>query len=155
MEDYFAAKALLFDGRAGRASRSSSRRRLGQPAWPRSSAVPLATVTTVGAGGPTGRPWTSRTSADGDHAFRALGPGVDLLTGCALPGRYNVANALLALAILADSRCRRRRSPRRPSRGAPVPGRMERIDAGQPFLAVVDYSHKPAAVEGRCGRCGR
>jgi UDP-N-acetylmuramoyl-L-alanyl-D-glutamate--2,6-diaminopimelate ligase len=25
---------------------------------------------------------------------------------------------------------------------------MERIDAGQPFLAVVDYSHKPAAVEG-------
>jgi UDP-N-acetylmuramoyl-L-alanyl-D-glutamate--2,6-diaminopimelate ligase len=25
---------------------------------------------------------------------------------------------------------------------------MERIDLGQPFLAVVDYSHKPAAVEG-------
>ena len=25
---------------------------------------------------------------------------------------------------------------------------MERIDAGQPFLAVVDYSHKPAAVAG-------
>jgi UDP-N-acetylmuramoyl-L-alanyl-D-glutamate--2,6-diaminopimelate ligase len=25
---------------------------------------------------------------------------------------------------------------------------MERVDAGQPFLAVVDYSHKPAAVEG-------
>jgi UDP-N-acetylmuramoyl-L-alanyl-D-glutamate--2,6-diaminopimelate ligase len=31
---------------------------------------------------------------------------------------------------------------------ASVPGRMERVDAGQPFLAVVDYSHKPAAVEG-------
>ena len=25
---------------------------------------------------------------------------------------------------------------------------MERVDAGQPFLAIVDYSHKPAAVEG-------
>ncbi len=25
---------------------------------------------------------------------------------------------------------------------------MERVDAGQPFLAVVDYSHKPAAVDG-------
>jgi UDP-N-acetylmuramoyl-L-alanyl-D-glutamate--2,6-diaminopimelate ligase len=25
---------------------------------------------------------------------------------------------------------------------------MERVDAGQPFLAVVDYSHKPAAVAG-------
>jgi UDP-N-acetylmuramoyl-L-alanyl-D-glutamate--2,6-diaminopimelate ligase len=31
---------------------------------------------------------------------------------------------------------------------ASVPGRMERIDAGQSFLAVVDYSHKPAAVDG-------
>lgn len=27
-----------------------------------------------------------------------------------------------------------------------VPGRMERIDEGQDFLAVVDYAHKPAAV---------
>jgi len=25
---------------------------------------------------------------------------------------------------------------------------MERIDAGQPYLAIVDYSHKPAAVDG-------
>jgi len=31
---------------------------------------------------------------------------------------------------------------------ATVPGRMQRVEAGQPFLAVVDYSHKPAAVEG-------
>ncbi len=27
-----------------------------------------------------------------------------------------------------------------------VPGRMERVDAGQPFLALVDYAHTPAAV---------
>ena len=27
-----------------------------------------------------------------------------------------------------------------------VPGRMQRVEAGQPFLAVVDYAHKPAAV---------
>jgi UDP-N-acetylmuramoyl-L-alanyl-D-glutamate--2,6-diaminopimelate ligase len=29
---------------------------------------------------------------------------------------------------------------------AAVPGRMERVDAGQPFLAVVDYAHTPDAV---------
>jgi UDP-N-acetylmuramoyl-L-alanyl-D-glutamate--2,6-diaminopimelate ligase len=34
---------------------------------------------------------------------------------------------------------------------ATVPGRMERIVAGQPFLAIVDYSHKPAAVDGALG----
>ena len=27
-----------------------------------------------------------------------------------------------------------------------MPGRMERVDLGQDFTAVVDYSHKPAAV---------
>ena len=30
--------------------------------------------------------------------------------------------------------------------GVSVPGRMERVDAGQDFLAVVDYAHKPAAL---------
>jgi UDP-N-acetylmuramoyl-L-alanyl-D-glutamate--2,6-diaminopimelate ligase len=29
---------------------------------------------------------------------------------------------------------------------AGVPGRMERVDAGQPFLALVDYAHTPDAV---------
>jgi UDP-N-acetylmuramoyl-L-alanyl-D-glutamate--2,6-diaminopimelate ligase len=28
-----------------------------------------------------------------------------------------------------------------------VPGRLEPVEAGQPFLAVVDYAHKPDAVE--------
>ncbi len=27
-----------------------------------------------------------------------------------------------------------------------VPGRMQRVDVGQPFLAVVDYAHKPGAL---------
>lgn len=28
-----------------------------------------------------------------------------------------------------------------------VPGRMQRVERGQEFLAVVDYAHKPAAIE--------
>jgi UDP-N-acetylmuramoyl-L-alanyl-D-glutamate--2,6-diaminopimelate ligase len=49
--------------------------------------------------------------------------------------------------------------------GVDVPGRMERVDLGQDFTAVVDYSHKPAAVAlaldavraqlARAGRGGR
>ncbi|MDQ3591332.1 MAG: UDP-N-acetylmuramoyl-L-alanyl-D-glutamate--2,6-diaminopimelate ligase, partial [Actinomycetota bacterium] len=32
-----------------------------------------------------------------------------------------------------------------------VPGRMERVDEGQDFLAIVDYAHKPDAVEALLG----
>ncbi len=38
----------------------------------------------------------------------------------------------------------RPRPPR--SAGVTVPGRMQRVDDGQDFLAVVDYAHKPAAI---------
>jgi UDP-N-acetylmuramoyl-L-alanyl-D-glutamate--2,6-diaminopimelate ligase len=33
------------------------------------------------------------------------------------------------------------------SRGVQVPGRMERIEQGQPFLVIVDYAHTPDALE--------
>ena len=36
-----------------------------------------------------------------------------------------------------------------------VPGRMERVDPGQDFMAVVDYAHKPAALDGRARHAAR
>ena len=62
-----------------------------------------------------------------------------------LPGRYNLANALLALAMLDGIGV----SPEQASPGlrtAAVPGRLELVDRGQDFLAVVDYAHKPGAL---------
>jgi UDP-N-acetylmuramoyl-L-alanyl-D-glutamate--2,6-diaminopimelate ligase len=146
MEDYFAAKALLFA-----AGRARSAVVVIDDHWgtrlTEIVAGPLSTVTTVGERRATWEAVDITDQPDGTTAFRALGPDVDLTTGCAVPGRYNVANALLALAILTEAGVD-------PAVAAPaiaqasVPGRMERIDAGQPFLAVVDYSHKPAAVDG-------
>jgi UDP-N-acetylmuramoyl-L-alanyl-D-glutamate--2,6-diaminopimelate ligase len=93
---------------------------------------------------------TTAFTVDGPH----FGPGrtgtrapIELAMQCAIPGRYNVANAVLALALLYEDDIAPEVAAAAIST-ATVPGRMERIDAGQDFLAVVDYSHKPAAVDG-------
>ena len=64
-----------------------------------------------------------------------------------LQGRFNVENALgalhaaRALGIGADAIKRGLESVKG------VPGRFESVDAGQPFHVVVDYAHKPDALE--------
>jgi UDP-N-acetylmuramoyl-L-alanyl-D-glutamate--2,6-diaminopimelate ligase len=76
-----------------------------------------------------------------------LGPealdGVDLR----LKGRFNVENALAALAATRllgiDDATAKRALESVPG----VPGRFERVDEGQPFEVVVDYAHKPNALE--------
>jgi len=63
-----------------------------------------------------------------------------------LPGRYNIANALLAIAVCAAAGADAGVAAAALAE-VDVPGRMQRVDRGQDFLAVVDYAHKPAAVE--------
>jgi UDP-N-acetylmuramoyl-L-alanyl-D-glutamate--2,6-diaminopimelate ligase len=69
--------------------------------------------------------------------------GIDLK----LRGRFNVENALGALhaarSLGIDEDAIRRGLEA--VRG--VPGRFESVEAGQPFHVIVDYSHKPGALE--------
>ncbi len=58
-----------------------------------------------------------------------------------MPGRYNVSNALAALAIGQAEGVDLALAATALAHTAGVPGRMERIDAGQPFGVVVDYAH--------------
>ena len=64
-----------------------------------------------------------------------------------LRGRFNVENALGALfaarALGIDDDAMRRGLES--VRG--VPGRFESVEAGQPFHVIVDYAHKPGALE--------
>src|SRR3954468_7285251 len=77
----------------------------------------------------------------------AVGPsaleGIDLK----LRGRFNAENALGALAAarllgIADDAIARGVESLRG-----VPGRFESIEEGQPFEVIVDYAHKPLALE--------
>lgn len=83
----------------------------------------------------------------GQHLHRDRPQGrADLRPG-PLPGPFNVANTLAAIVTLAVAGV----DPQTAADGVAavpgVPGRLERVDAGQPYLAVVDYAHKTDAVE--------
>ncbi len=58
-----------------------------------------------------------------------------------LPGRFNVHNALAVLGVAEALGLRMDRAADALPRTGGVPGRMERVDAGQPFAVVVDYAH--------------
>ncbi|HRW36614.1 MAG TPA: UDP-N-acetylmuramoyl-L-alanyl-D-glutamate--2,6-diaminopimelate ligase [Aquihabitans sp.] len=61
----------------------------------------------------------------------------------ALPGRFNVANALVAASIAEALGIGPVPVAAGLSGAGVVAGRFERIDEGQPFLAAVDYAHTP------------
>jgi UDP-N-acetylmuramoyl-L-alanyl-D-glutamate--2,6-diaminopimelate ligase len=80
--------------------------------------------------------------------FTVVGPqGVHADAEVCLPGRFNVANALGAVAALVTAGLSLDDAILGVADCPGVPGRMEVIDVGQPYLAVVDYAHTPDAVE--------
>ncbi len=140
MEDYFAAKAKLFDGRADTEVVCTD-----TPWGLRLVRPHTITVNTSGADA-TWRVTDLEPFEIGGQRFTAVGPdGLRVPIALRLPGTFNVANALLATAILTAAGIEQEAITHGLST-VDVPGRMERVDAGQDFIAVVDYSHKPAAV---------
>ncbi len=64
-----------------------------------------------------------------------------------LIGRYNVSNVLAALAVAASQGIAPDAMQKGIRRVQAVPGRMERINRGQPFTVVVDFAHTPNALD--------
>ncbi|HEY9252780.1 MAG TPA: UDP-N-acetylmuramoyl-L-alanyl-D-glutamate--2,6-diaminopimelate ligase [Nocardioides sp.] len=88
-------------------------------------------------------------------SFTVHGPdGLGFPGASPLAGDYNVSNTLAALASIhhayGDETVVRDVATAL-AKGSGVPGRLERIDEGQPFTVVVDYAHKPDAVEAALG----
>ena len=147
MEEYFDAKARLFDASsplradvavicvdddAGRVMASR--------------ATDPVTISTQSAEADW-RAQDVRASPGGGQQFVAVDPhGGRHDVAIRLPGAYNVTNCLLALALLDAVRV----TPEQAAPGlreAQVPGRLEAVDRGQDFLALVDYAHKPGALQ--------
>jgi UDP-N-acetylmuramoyl-L-alanyl-D-glutamate--2,6-diaminopimelate ligase len=145
IDAYFAAKAALFTpgyARAGVVNIDDEHGRL-------LAAAPQIPLTTYSAAGNPRADWRAadtRGGADGS-AFRVIGPGgVEADASVALPGPFNVANALAAIVALVEAGVRITTAVAGVAACPGVPGRLERVEAGQDFTVFVDYSHKPGAV---------
>ena len=64
-----------------------------------------------------------------------------------LVGRYNVHNILAAVAVAWSQGIASEAIVEGIAQVCGVQGRMERIDAGQPFTAIVDFAHTPNAMD--------
>ncbi len=153
MDDYYEAKRLLFTGQEGRrepprvaavnVDDEYGRRLLADLA----EAGTETRIVTFSAGGADADMSATGLEFDASGAtftLHAEGGTHDVAVG--LPGRFNVENALAALALsgglgvaLADAVAALRNAE-------PVPGRMEPIREGQDFAVLVDYAHTPDSL---------
>lgn len=79
--------------------------------------------------------------------FRVAGPRWSGEVRLQLPGRFNVANALAALGLAEVEGLDPAGAAAALGDVSSVPGRMQRIDEGQPFTVVVDYAHTADSLD--------
>jgi UDP-N-acetylmuramoyl-L-alanyl-D-glutamate--2,6-diaminopimelate ligase len=146
MEDYFQAKRLLF-----------------APAPP----APAPGISVVNLDDPYGRRLAGELDGavtfgiDADAGYRALDLRLEL-TGSSfvvqtpageralrlpMAGRFNVSNALAALAVCHSLGCELAALVTALEQGVRVPGRLEAVEEGQGFAVLVDYAHTPDSLQ--------
>lgn len=64
-----------------------------------------------------------------------------------IPGQYNLENALCATAAAASLGVNKQTIKRTLEKFQGVEGRMQKIDLGQDFEAIIDFAHTPNALE--------
>ncbi|MFC4536476.1 UDP-N-acetylmuramoyl-L-alanyl-D-glutamate--2,6-diaminopimelate ligase [Sphaerisporangium dianthi] len=146
LEDYFLTKARLFTPELCRAGVVNIDDEHGRELVGIAK-VPITTFSAAGAAEADWRAQDVRLGADGS-TFRVIGPGgVEADVSVALPGPFNVANTLGALVTLVEAGVPLQTAVHGVGTVTGVPGRMERVPGARGFQAIVDYSHKPGAVE--------
>jgi len=82
----------------------------------------------------------------GGSRFRLSTPAGERWLFLPLPGRFNVSNALGALAVAHSLGIELDMLVAALERGVRVPGRLEQVDEGQGFAVLVDYAHTPDSL---------
>ncbi len=164
MEDYFAAKRLLFSGEGGaplieleggisvvNLDDSYGQRLAGEL----STGDGGDCVTFSAAGGDADLSARGVTFDPSGSRFLCLSPDGEIEVQTPLPGDFNVSNALAALAVAYALGLDLREAAAALASAEQVPGRFESIDEGQPFGVIVDYAHTPDSLENVLGAARR
>jgi UDP-N-acetylmuramoyl-L-alanyl-D-glutamate--2,6-diaminopimelate ligase len=143
MESYFQAKAALFVPERTRAAvvnlDDAHGRRIAQ-----STRVPLVTFGIASDDAEVRAHDVEIDTSGSRFACEAGSESIPVRLG--LAGRFNVANALAALATMKALGRDLGAAAQGIESLAGVPGRFERIDAGQDFTVIVDYAHTPDSL---------
>lgn len=79
--------------------------------------------------------------------FRVITPAGEIVIETPLIGRFNVYNCLATLACGYTQGLSLEQMREALEHIGGIPGRMQRIDCGQPFTVIVDYAHNPDSLE--------
>jgi UDP-N-acetylmuramoyl-L-alanyl-D-glutamate--2,6-diaminopimelate ligase len=139
MTSYFAAKASLFTAARARFGVVNADDRWGQRLLGEAS-IPIRTY---GMTNPADR-YAIDVEVGVDGSSFAIGAQPFRTP---MLGMVNVSNALCAVTVAELAGIPPTVAAAGIERAPIVPGRLERIDAGQPFLVVVDYAHTPDSIE--------
>ena len=144
---YFEAKASLLDRAAAVGGFAVLNRDDARPFHLLSERAPARVLSYSARGDHTADLRAGRVTPEASGlAFTAITPAGTAEVRLATTGRWNVANALAALAagLLLEQPLLSLVAGLAKLKA--IPGRMEAIDLGQPFAVIVDYAHTPAAL---------
>ncbi|MBS1882549.1 MAG: UDP-N-acetylmuramoyl-L-alanyl-D-glutamate--2,6-diaminopimelate ligase [Actinobacteria bacterium] len=142
MEDYFAAKRLLFDASPGVRIVNVDDpygRRLAEEFDCLTFSAEGADATYCAA--------DVEFDASGAEFTVSMGINEEVRVRTGMPGHFNVANALGAFAAAHALGVDPETAATGLAAAARVPGRFEPIDEGQGFAVLVDYAHTPDSIE--------
>jgi UDP-N-acetylmuramoyl-L-alanyl-D-glutamate--2,6-diaminopimelate ligase len=142
MESYFAAKLRLFE-------EFDVERAIVvvDDEWGRRLAERLESPVTVSIDRPADWVAVDHCSGLGGNSFAVRSPAGTAVVELPLRGRFNALNALVAMAAGDALGLSLEGMAEALGSVVPVPGRVEAVEERQGFAVLVDYAHKPGALE--------
>jgi len=148
-EEYLAAKGRLFamlDQAADKGVDKVAVLNADEPAAAHFAGLTQARIVTYGVQKAADLQATDIAPTEWGSRFRLRAEGNELEVAVGLPGLFNVHNSLAAAAVALSQGMSLAVVKDALGSFPGVPGRLERIDEGQPFTVVVDFAHAPGAL---------